>query len=54
MKAFVAFGILFWLICGFAGDWMLEGLDELHWKAVARGPITLVKAFDEKPVTYPD
>ena len=53
MKLFVGFFIFFWLICGFAGAWMLEGGGDLHWKTIARGPISLVKAFDEKPVTYP-
>lgn len=53
MKLLVAILVFIWLICGFAGEWRLEGLDELHWKAIAKGPITLAKAFDEDPVSYP-
>ena len=53
MKLFVAFGMFVWLVCGFAGAWRLEGLDELHFKTIALGPISLVKAFNEDPVTYP-
>jgi hypothetical protein len=53
MKMFVAFFVLFWLICGFAGDWMLEGVGNLHWKTIARGPLTLVEAFNESPVSIP-
>lgn len=53
MKWFVAFAIFLWFLCGFVGAWMLEGLDNLHVKTIARGPISLVKAFNENPVTYP-
>jgi hypothetical protein len=53
MKLAVGVLVLLWLICGFAGAWMLEGGNNLHFKSIARGPITLVKAFNEKPVTYP-
>lgn len=53
MKLFVAFAVFIWFICGFAGAWRLEGLDDLHWKTIARGPISLVKAFNEDPVSYP-
>lgn len=53
MKLFIAFGLIFWLICGIAGAWMLGELDADHWKTIARGPITLVRAFNEQPVTYP-
>ena len=53
MKLFVAVMIFFWLLCGLIGAWMLEGGDNLHFKSIAKGPLTLVKAFNEKPVTYP-
>lgn len=53
MKLFIFFFIFIWLICGFAGDWMLDGLEDLHWKDIAKGPITLVHAFNENPITYP-
>ena len=53
MKLWIGVFVLFWLICGFAGDWMIDGLADLHWKEIAKGPITLVDAFNENPVTYP-
>jgi hypothetical protein len=45
--------LFFWLICGVAGAWMLEGRSNMHWKTIAYGPLTLVRAFNEKPITYP-
>jgi hypothetical protein len=54
MKLFVALGVVFWLLCGLVGAWMLEGPDDLHWKMIAKGPITLVRAFNENPVDYKD
>jgi len=53
MKAFVIFAIIVWFICGFAGAWMLGKLDPNHWKEIALGPITLIEAFNDTPVTYP-
>jgi hypothetical protein len=52
MKLFVACALLLWLVCGLIGAWMLEG-GNMHLKTIARGPISLVKGFDEHPVTYP-
>jgi hypothetical protein len=52
MKLFVGVAVFLWLLCGLAGAWMLEGDDELHWKAIAKGPITLIKALNENPVDY--
>jgi K+-transporting ATPase c subunit len=53
VKAFVVFAMFIWLLCGFIGAWWLEGLGDMHFKTIARGPISLVKAFNENPVTYP-
>lgn len=53
MKLFVAFAVFIWLLCGFIGAWMLEGGGELHFMLIAKGPITLIRAFNENPVTYP-
>jgi hypothetical protein len=50
MKIFAAIGGFIWLICGLAGGWMMG---DLHWKPIAKGPITLAKAFRDDPVTYP-
>jgi hypothetical protein len=53
MKAFFVFAVFVWLLCGFIGSWRLEGLGDLHFKTIARGPISLVHAFNDDPVTYP-
>lgn len=45
--------IFVWLLSGIAGAWMLGELNRNHWKVIARGPITLVKAINETPVTVP-
>ena len=52
MKLAVGVLIFIWLLCGVAGAWML-GESSVHWKTIAKGPITLAKAFQEDPVTYP-
>ena len=53
MKLFVGVIVFLWLLCGLSGAWRLGKLDSEHWKDIARGPITLAEAFNEKPVTYP-
>jgi len=53
MKWLVAILIFVWLICGLAGAWRLGELDADHWKVIARGPISLAKAFNENPVSIP-
>jgi hypothetical protein len=50
MKWFVVFAVFVWLLCGLAGAWRLGNM---HIKTIAKGPISLIKAFDEKPVSYP-
>jgi hypothetical protein len=52
MKLAIGVAVFLWLLCGLAGAWMMEGGDELHWKMIAKGPITLVHAFNENPVDY--
>lgn len=44
--------LVFWLVSGFAGGWMLEG-EDMRVKTVARGPMSLVKAINENPVSIP-
>jgi hypothetical protein len=51
MKFAVIIALIFWLVCGMAGAWMLGELDRQDWKAVARGPITLHEALNDDPVT---
>lgn len=50
MKLLLTMGVIFWLVCGLAGAWRL---DDLHWKPIARGPLTLIDALDEDPVSIP-
>jgi len=52
MKLFVILAVLFWLISGFAGAWMLEGSD-MHLRTIAGGPISLVKGYNDTPPHYP-
>lgn len=54
MKLAVGVLLFIWLLCGLIGDWMLEDGDDLQWKKVARGPITLIEAINEEPVRYPE
>lgn len=54
MKLAIGVAIIVWLLCGLIGDWMLEGREDMHLKRIARGPITLAEAFNEKPVRYPE
>lgn len=51
MKMFVGLGVFVWLLCGAIGAWMKDDLDQ--WEMIAKGPITLVKAINEHPVTVP-
>lgn len=53
MKFAAIIAVVMWLICGVAGAWRLGELNSGHWKAVARGPITLAKSLNDNPVTYP-
>jgi hypothetical protein len=53
MKFAVGILLLLWLLSGLVGAAMLGHLDRDHLKAVARGPITLVKAINENPASIP-
>lgn len=53
MKLAIIIAVVLWLLCGAAGAWRVGHLDSHHWKAIARGPITLAEALDEDPVSYP-
>jgi len=53
MKFFVGFAVFIWLLCGLIGAWMLDELNTRHLEAIAKGPITLVKAYNDHPITYP-
>lgn len=51
----IALGVILfiWLMCGVLGAWWLGDLDSAHWKVIAKGPISLARAYNENPPTYP-
>jgi hypothetical protein len=53
MKLLIGVVVFFWLMSGLVGAWILDDLDAAHWKAIAKGPITLHRALDEHPATFP-
>jgi hypothetical protein len=53
MKFAIGIIAFFWLLSGLIGAWRLDEFRAADWKAVAKGPITLAKAFNDRPVTYP-
>jgi len=53
MKFFVGLAVFLWLICGAIGAWMKDDLQLDQWEMIAKGPITLIKAINEHPVTIP-
>jgi len=53
MKLFAIVALFIWLVCGLAGAWMLEGAD-LHWQLIVKGPITLIRAFNEAQPSSPE
>ena len=50
VKLLAVIAAMIWLFCGLFGAWWLE---EVHLKQVALGPITLAKALNDDPVSYP-
>jgi hypothetical protein len=50
MKLLIGFLVVIWLACGLFGAWRLG---DMRFKTISRGPITLVKAFNDAPVSYP-
>ena len=53
MKLFIFFAVFIWLVCGVAGAWWKEGVGDMHFKTIAKGPISLVRAINDNPVSYP-
>ena len=50
MKVWLGFAIFLWLLCGFvAALW----LGDMHAKVIVKGPISLAKAYNENPASYP-
>ena len=53
MKYAVGIILFLWLLSGVIGARMLGDLDSHHWKTIAKGPITLARAYNEAPVQVP-
>jgi hypothetical protein len=49
MKLVFGVALFVWLLCGLIGAAMLDDLDPAHWQMIAKGPITLIKAFNDSP-----
>ncbi len=50
MKWFLGLALFFWLGCGLiAAHW----LGDHRLETIARGPISLAKAYNDNPVDYP-
>ncbi len=47
MRSFLALAVVLWVLCGMIGAWMLQADGDVRLEMIARGPITLVKAFNE-------
>ena len=50
MKLLIVILLLVWLLCGLVGAWRM---DDMRLKVIARGPLTLVEALNDNPVSYP-
>ena len=50
----LAFGVFvfIWILCGGIGAWIDDELSLHHWKRVAWGPVTLVRALNDHPPKY--
>ena len=53
MKFAISILLFLWIFAGALGAWLTDDLDRHHLKKIARGPITLVKAINDNPVTVP-
>ncbi len=53
MKFAIRLAVFLWFLSGVTGAWMIGELNAEHWRTVARGPMTLVKAINDNPVTVP-
>lgn len=50
MKVAIGILVFLWLLCGVIGaSW----LGDHHWKTIAKGPITLARAYNDNPPSYP-
>ena len=50
MKWFVGLALFFWFGCGLLGA---KWLHNHQWQTIAKGPISLAKAYNDNPINYP-
>ena len=50
MKLLIVILMIVWLACGVFGAWRL---DEMRPKSILLGAVTMARAFNDAPVSYP-
>jgi hypothetical protein len=50
MKWFLGLALFFWVCCGVLGA---RWLGDHRWQVIAKGPISLAKAYNDNPIDYP-
>ena len=53
MKWAIGLLVFSWLLCGLIGAWRLDDLSPQYWQVIAKGPISLARAYNDNPVNYP-
>jgi hypothetical protein len=53
MKYLVGIVVFLWLLCGLIGAFMEDELSPRHWDTIAKGPITLIHAINDNPLSVP-
>jgi hypothetical protein len=52
MKLWLGLMVSLWLICGLIGAWWLDEFEVKYWRVVAKGPISLARAYNENPPDF--
>lgn len=53
VKYLVGIIVFLWLLSGLIGAFMEDELSPQNWQAIAKGPITLIHAINDNPLTVP-
>ena len=53
MKWAIGLIVFTWLLCGLLGAWWLDDLSPKYWRVIAKGPISLARAYNENQPNYP-
>ena len=53
MKWAVGFLVFIWLVCGLLGAMWLDELEPQYWRVSPKGRVTLARAYNENPSSYP-